>query len=386
MRLIHTFNDPQMGQQFSNFLNAQGIDHNLEVATSTDWGSDDYGTIKSNLWIIDEDRTLEAVAHLEKFKADPYSSDFNAPPQPEPLPVIEPEILEKQKETPPPPPRRDSQSPITTYILFICGILFILSQLTRPPREPIPVGIPPTPVYTSSVNKELMFDYPETYVLVDKVIELYGADSLENPNQLPSEGQFLLQKALKTPFWNGIYDDIVTYVREPNAPLNINGTPLFEKIKQGEVWRIFTPALLHFDIFHIFFNMIWLLILGRQMETRMGPLCYIMFILIAAVFSNTAQYLMSGSNFIGFSGVICAMIAYIWVRQQRAAWEGYQLHRSSLIFVSVFVLAIFGLQVISFLLEVTGNSPLFGGIANTAHLTGALIGYIMGRYNLLGFS
>ena len=101
--------------------------------------------------------------------------------------------------------------------------------------------------------------------------------------------------------------------------------PCSKKSRREKYWRLFTPCLLHNDIFHIFFNMIWLVVLGKQMEMRLSLFRYALFILIAAVVTNTAQYLMSGSNFIGFSGVLCAMLTFIWMRQKKTAWEGYQL-------------------------------------------------------------
>ena len=42
--------------------------------------------------------------------------------------------------------------------------------------------------------------------------------------------------------------------------------PLFEKIRQGELWRLFTPCILHRDFLHILFNMIWVWILVKQIE------------------------------------------------------------------------------------------------------------------------
>jgi len=386
MRLIHSFNNPDEGKQFSQFLLAKGVEHKHEVMSNSDWGSEDYGTLKTNIWIVDEDQTLEAARWLELFLQDPTHEDFN---------VKENTPMEEFKFIPnnAPPSQRKiepvreapfaNKKSITTYILFICGLLFIIGQITRPYPTSIPKGVPLTPILTSTINKTLMYDYPEKFVLIDKITALYGIDSLENPRLLPPEGQFFFKKSIETPYWDGIYKDLVKKAKEPESPIDLNNIPMFEKIKKGEIWRLFTPCLLHSDIFHIFFNMIWLLVLGRQMEKRLGAIKYIFFIVIAAIFSNTAQYLMSGANFIGFSGVICGMILFIWTRQQRAPWEGYHLHRSSMMFVSIFVLTILGIQVASFILEVMGYTSFHIGIANTAHISGAFVGYVISRYNLL---
>ncbi|MEC7839453.1 MAG: rhomboid family intramembrane serine protease, partial [Chlamydiota bacterium] len=339
MRLIHTFNDPDQGKQFSQFLNAKNIEHQLEPLANNDWGSDDYGTIKINLWIIDEDQTEQATKWLELFKQDPTQKEFNVKIE-SPLEEIpftpEEESSTEQKPIFQSAPPKD-KSLITTYILCLCALLFIIAQFTRPHPTNIPEGIPLPPLLTAPINKSLMYDYPEKFKLIDKITALYGVDSLDSPNELPAEGQFLLKKSIETPYWQGLYKDIVKKVKEPDTPINLNNTPMFERIKSGEVWRLFTPSLLHFDIFHIFFNMVWLLVLGRQMEKQLGAFKYVFFILLTALISNTAQYLMSGSNFIGFSGVICGMIMFIWLRQKLAPWEGYHLHRSSMLFISIFV-------------------------------------------------
>ena len=71
-------------------------------------------------------------------------------------------------------------------------------------------------------------------------------------------------------------------------------------MRQGEVWRVLSPVFVHQDIFHLVFNMIWLAMLGRQMEKRLGGFRYVVFIALVGIVSNTAQYFMSGSNFMGF--------------------------------------------------------------------------------------
>ena len=94
---------------------------------------------------------------------------------------------------------------------------------------------------------------------------------------------------------------------------------------------------------------------------------------------------MSGSNFIGFSGVLCAMITFTWFRQKHAAWEGYDLLPMTMAFISLFVVAMFGIQLLSFFLEINGIAPITPGVANTAHLTGAFAGYLLARSNLFSW-
>jgi GlpG protein len=180
--------------------------------------------------------------------------------------------------------------------------------------------------------------------------------------------------------WQGYYAQLFPK-KEATAPL----APLtFGKIAQGEVWRLETPAFLHGGVLHILFNMLWLWILGKQVEEKIGAIRYLLMILLLGVLSNTAQYLMSGFSFVGFSGIICGLAGYIWIRQRTAPWEGYALQRGTLGFLMVFVLGIAALQCLTFGLQYFQVANIQLPVANTAHLVGALSGIILAR--IPGFS
>jgi GlpG protein len=221
----------------------------------------------------------------------------------------------------------------------------------------------------------MLYDYPKIYELTDKLIKLYGVEKLQSPETLPPEGQIILKEIQSIPHWQGYYDQFLAHFQGKAVQPAV--APMFEKIREGEVWRLFTPALLHTDFLHILFNMLWLLILGKQLEERLNPRRYMLLILIIGIFSNTCQYLMGGSNFMGFSGVVCGMVAFIWTRQKIAPWEGYPLERSSSAFVLYFILALLAIQMVSFYMEARHNTSISPGIANTAHITGALMGALL---------
>jgi len=230
----------------------------------------------------------------------------------------------------------------------------------------------------SNVEQNLIYDFPTYFAIRDELYKIYTPKEIEEKEPPSAQASQLIQNLRKTPVWMGIYDRFILHYRNPDIPLSYNG-PLFEKIGQGEVWRLFTPTLLHFDLLHIFFNMLWFILLGNQIEFRLGWLRYLILILVAGIISNTAQYLMSGPFFMGLSGVVVGLAAFIWARQLKAPWEGYLLHRFTLIFLGIFVVGMFVLQTIFFFLQILGNFELTIGIANTAHLTGALVGYLLGQ-------
>lgn len=394
MRLLHTFHDDRNARTFSSFLIQDGIENQLEIFKNTDWGSTEYGDITCRIWIIDEDEVDAAHKNLELFLQNPNDEkfkflkptgpDFDIPVATAPPPEIETVHSPRMTSKPPPPPKSKPLGVVTFYLIAICTVVFVASIMTRHTPEPFPSSIPPAPLFSSKIEKKLYYDYPAAYDIIDKLKAAYGFEKMINPSLLPPEGKFLLQQFYQTTYWKGSYNKIVASLKNPAKHVPWN-EPMFEKVKQGEYWRLLSPVILHADMFHLFFNMIWLLVLGKQMERRLGILRYLLFIVITGIFSNTAQYLMSGSNFIGFSGVLCAMIAYVWVRQKKAPWEGYQLLPATVKFITAFILILAGVQMFSFFLEITGHKGFALPIANTAHLAGALIGFILARMNFFSW-
>lgn len=384
MRLLHIFKNPSEGKKFSDFLSSKNIKNELELEANSDWGSEQYGDLTCKLWVIDEDQFVETKSYLEKYLLNPESNEFHVDEKQFSLSTMfHPEEIkmdpkESIKDT---SSLREGRS-ITKYIIILCILVFVYGKVTTPETKTFINYIPALIQFSPQINKDLYYDYPDSFDVIDKISTLYGNEGLEHPDKLPQAELVLLKKALNTPYWRGIYPYIVDYFKTGQVP-DIDTTQFFEKIRQGEIWRLFTPALLHHDILHIVFNLLWIYMLGSQIEKKLKPLRYIIFILIAGIVSNTIQYLMSGFNFMGISGIICAMITFIWVRIQYAPWEGYQLEKSTFYFICFFVLSFFTIQLFSFLIETTSSESYSFGIANTAHLVGALVGFIFGRWKKL---
>jgi GlpG protein len=384
MRLIGHIIGEKQGHEFSLFLLKEGIENHCEILANNDWGSPEYGNVTCRIWIIDEDQVDKALNFLEEFQKNPSHPRFELKETLSPLSPLSnqqnsPPLLKAQQKI---PLELQPLGPITLYILFMCIGLFMWGMTTTPNiSRTIPLNIPTFPFIEPPINKKLLYDYPYAYDLVDRLVSLYGINKIENLETLPNEGWDLFEEIIHTPYWKGVYNKILLKTKTSLVffeSMNFQA-PLFEKIKQGEIWRLITPCFLHASILHIFFNLIWLVVLGKQMEIRLKALKYVLFILISGVISNTAQYIMSGPNFIGISGVLCAMFAFVGMRQRYAPWEGYHLQSGTIAFLGLFIGAMFLIQLTSFFTEMYWQINISPGIANTAHLVGILVGILLGK-------
>ncbi|MBN4067025.1 rhomboid family intramembrane serine protease [Simkania negevensis] len=388
MRLITTLENGDDANRFSYFLTVQGIENEVECSTVSKDGADITNYL---IWIDSEEQLDNALDWLDKFLADPHKLQFEGHEK-EAKQILhersekkrktdEEWIKEKVKEKKPLFVRRKSPTgTITAFLLGLCIVIFLwqtFSSLKMQDRSEI--SIPPI-LLAPPITKALLYDYPSVLDLLDKLIVQYGPDILVGPDSLPQEAKELIHQINHSAYWQGIYDEFLLRRSNPKLP-QVYNDPMFEQIRQGEWWRIFTPCLLHANLFHIFFNMVWLVFLGNQMEQRMKKWRYLLFVLFVGALSNTMQYLMGGFNFMGFSGVITGMAGFIYVRQHVAPWEGYQLAKLAIIIISLFIFGMFAVQLLSFSLELAGKDPIPTGIANTAHIGGAIIGMILGRWD-----
>ncbi len=99
----------------------------------------------------------------------------------------------------------------------------------------------------------------------------------------------------------------------------------FENIRRGEVWRVVTPIFLHFGVWHLFFNMMALMMFGDQIETRKGTWRLALIVAVAAIAGNVGQFFGAGGGFGGMSGVDFALAGYLWVKGHADPEDGLGL-------------------------------------------------------------
>ena len=145
-------------------------------------------------------------------------------------------------------------------------------------------------------------------------------------------------------------------------------------IKQGELWRILTPAFLHGHAIHLLFNMLSLASLGRLTERLEGIGRYAVIILLIGIGSHLLQGLMplkwyGSPNFVGISGVIFGLLGYMGMKTTLRPDLGFQLPAQ--VYVMTGLILVFGFS----------NSMQDFQMANLAHLgglmSGAAIGFVM---------
>lgn len=142
------------------------------------------------------------------------------------------------------------------------------------------------------------------------------------------------------------------------------GTTLLE-IQQGQIWRIFTPMFLHFNIVHIVFNMLWLWQLGGLIEFKQGGSMLILVCFVGSAASNIAQYFVSGPVFGGMSGVVYALFGYVWLQGVTNPQFGLKLP-NSIIYLLLGWLVVCWSRILEKLFDLS--------IANTAHFVGLASG------------
>jgi GlpG protein len=129
-------------------------------------------------------------------------------------------------------------------------------------------------------------------------------------------------------------------------------------------FRLIGPVFFHFSILHIAFNTMWWWQLGGSIEQAMGKVELLQLFILSAIISNIGQFLVSGPNFGGLSGVVYSVVGYVW-------WAGWLAPEKGLMLSK----PIIGFLMFWLLLGFADVLPV--NVANTAHLLGLITGCLL---------
>jgi rhomboid protease GluP len=125
--------------------------------------------------------------------------------------------------------------------------------------------------------------------------------------------------------------------------LEFYGSKINELIRDGQVWRLLTPVLLHASIPHILFNMYALLVIGVGLERHFGHWRYLLLYLLGGFTGNVLSFLFTSGYSVGASTAIFGLIGAegVFLYQNRQLF-GRQFGRAigNVIFIVVVNLAI----------------------------------------------
>jgi GlpG protein len=145
-------------------------------------------------------------------------------------------------------------------------------------------------------------------------------------------------------------------------------------LEKGQFWRLLTPAFLHFGVLHTVFNSLWIWELGRRIEIGLGVWRLAGLVVLIGIGANIGQYLMVPNQlFGGMSGVIYGLLGYCWIYNRLSPHPMLALPTSMV-----------GFMVFWLLICMTDFMSAFGvGVANAAHVSGLLLGLLLGLGNAL---
>lgn len=320
MRLIGSFTDQDQANRFASFLEVEGIDAKVNYA--------EVDGDESTVWVLDEDRLVDARAHLQQFLSSPDDAVY--------VDAVK-QAVELRLET-----RLKNEA--------------VQKELRKLEQE-----VKQQWASQGAVQGIAQFNFPlvRMLMIISIAVHVVGMFGTDESGERASLTKMLM-------FNNGMG------INSPSTEDQLNIAHM--EIKKGQVWRVVTPIFVHDQrmILHILFNMLWLYQLGRILEHRFGTPVIGLLVLISAVISNLAQVyvpiLILNEPFIpfaGMSGVVYALLGFAWFKSKFDPRSGLGLRDEIFVFM-------LGFMILGFVV------PSFGW-ANWCHLGGLVAGVAFGR-------
>ncbi len=137
---------------------------------------------------------------------------------------------------------------------------------------------------------------------------------------------------------------------------------------RSEPWRLLTSTLLHANVVHLVFNVLWMYRFGTLLEARLGAARFGGLFVLLAAGSGAAEQALASDGGVGLSGVVYGLFGFLWVaRRAGVSYASAAVDaRTSALFVGWFF----------FCIAATYTGAL--AIANVAHGMGAVLGALVG--------
>jgi membrane associated rhomboid family serine protease len=141
------------------------------------------------------------------------------------------------------------------------------------------------------------------------------------------------------------------------------------RVADGQLWRLVTATFLHGSLLHIAFNAAMFLRFSTVVDDWLGPWAALLLYAFVATASNAAQLLVSSGpgGAIGASGVVYGLFGFLWVMARRHDGAAEAANASV-------VQGMLGWLAVCFVVNQLG-----GHIANTAHIVGLALGWLVGQ-------
>ncbi|MFC0322700.1 rhomboid family intramembrane serine protease [Gallibacterium melopsittaci] len=135
--------------------------------------------------------------------------------------------------------------------------------------------------------------------------------------------------------------------------------------QSSDIWRYLSHTLVHLSIPHLVFNLLWWWIFAGLIERLQGIHRIVLIYLVAGVASGFAQYFASGIGFFGLSGVVYAVLGYVWIESRFNQQKIFDVPIGFSWFLIIGIVSGF-------------FSPLIGlSMGNSAHIAGLCTGCVL---------
>ncbi len=161
-----------------------------------------------------------------------------------------------------------------------------------------------------------------------------------------------------------------------NSFLQLFGVSWDGAVKKLYLWQFGTYIFLHGGIFHLLMNMLWLWMFGGDVENGLGRRKFLQLFLLGGVFAGLSYVIFAAFDpgfvpAVGASGALMAVVVVFTMRNPNQSVLLFMMIPMKMWHMMVMIIGI------DLYYAVTNDA---NGVANTAHLGGALFGYLWFRF------